>query len=228
MGDFSFDEEGLFGFHKKGCFPTPEPPSCLPQIRSSSPEPPSSSPSLGIAVIIATGELERGKIFPALFALYYSGFLPEFIYREAAVLHGIFLNAVIKLKVEIRIQFRHVPGNLYYDRIGHNIDLATNELVLCDMPDEAILVRVNNKIPGLSLQLDASELNLLYKDRYLIPMSIFFSNIIDGDNHLFMRRDELGAAWNILSPVLQEMDKKNTAPELYELGGRGPVGAFYL
>lgn len=34
-------------------------------------------PSLCIAVIGATGELARAKIFPALFALYYSGFLPE-------------------------------------------------------------------------------------------------------------------------------------------------------
>lgn len=32
---------------------------------------------LSIAVIGATGELARWKIFPALFALYYSGFLPE-------------------------------------------------------------------------------------------------------------------------------------------------------
>ena len=35
------------------------------------------APSLCIAVIGATGELARKKIFPALFALYYSGFLPE-------------------------------------------------------------------------------------------------------------------------------------------------------
>ncbi|KAJ6800443.1 glucose-6-phosphate 1-dehydrogenase 4, chloroplastic isoform X2 [Iris pallida] len=33
--------------------------------------------SLCIAVIGATGELARNKVFPALFALYYSGFLPE-------------------------------------------------------------------------------------------------------------------------------------------------------
>ncbi|XP_057464520.1 inactive glucose-6-phosphate 1-dehydrogenase 4, chloroplastic-like isoform X2 [Actinidia eriantha] len=139
---------------------------------------------------------------------------------------------LIKHRVEIRIQFHHVPGNLYRDRIGHNIDLATNELILCDVPDEAILVRVNNKIPGLSLQLDASELNLLYKDKYNaeVPDSYehLILDVINGDNHLFMRSDELGAAWNILSPVLQEMDKKNIAPELYQLGGRGPVGAFYL
>lgn len=35
------------------------------------------SNSLSIAVIGTTGELARRKIFPALFALYYSGFLPE-------------------------------------------------------------------------------------------------------------------------------------------------------
>lgn len=34
-------------------------------------------PALCIAVIGATGDLARWKIFPALFALYYSGFLPE-------------------------------------------------------------------------------------------------------------------------------------------------------
>lgn len=67
--------------------------------------------------------------------------------------------------MEIRIQFHHVPGNIYRERLGHNVDLATNELILRDAPDEAILVKVNNKIPGLGLQLDSSELNLLYKDK---------------------------------------------------------------
>lgn len=67
--------------------------------------------------------------------------------------------------MEIRIQFRHVPGNVYHECIGHNIDRATNELILRDVPDEAILVKINNKVPGLGLQLDSSELNLLYKDK---------------------------------------------------------------
>lgn len=71
----------------------------------------------------------------------------------------------MKCRVEIRIQFNQVPGNLYRERIRHNTDLATNELILRDVPDEAILVKINNKIPGLGLQLDASELNLLYKDK---------------------------------------------------------------
>ncbi|CAK7340467.1 unnamed protein product [Dovyalis caffra] len=139
---------------------------------------------------------------------------------------------LIKHRVEIRIQFRNVPGNLYRERVGHNIDLATNELILSDAPDEAILVKINNKIPGLGLQLDASELNLLYKDKYNaeVPDSYehLLLDVIDGDNHLFMRSDELAAAWNILTPILQEIDKNHTTPELYELGGRGPIGPYYL
>ena len=53
-------------------------------------------------------------------------------------------------------------------------------------------------------------------------------DFIDGDNHLFMRSDELAAAWNILTPTPQEIDKKRTTPELCELGGRGPIGPYYL
>ncbi|XP_062081780.1 inactive glucose-6-phosphate 1-dehydrogenase 4, chloroplastic [Humulus lupulus] len=139
---------------------------------------------------------------------------------------------LIEHRVEIRIQFHHVPGNIYRERMGHNIDLVTNELILRDAPDEAILIRVNNKIPGLGLYLDSPELNLLYKDKYNVDIPDSYEHLlldaIHGDNHLFMRSDEVAAAWNILSPVIQEIDKNNIVPELYELGGRGPIGAYYL
>lgn len=139
---------------------------------------------------------------------------------------------LIKHRVEIRIQFHHVPGNLYRERIGQNTDLATNELILRGAPEEAILLKVNNKVPGLALQLDASELNLLYRDKYNVDIPDSYEHllldVINGDNHLFMRSDELAAAWNILSPVLQEMDEGKIAPELYQFGGRGPIGAYYL
>ncbi|XP_068658717.1 inactive glucose-6-phosphate 1-dehydrogenase 4, chloroplastic [Aristolochia californica] len=139
---------------------------------------------------------------------------------------------LIKNRGEIRIQFHNVPGNLYHERVGHNVDLATNELILRDAPDEAILVKVNNKVPGLGLQLDASELNLLYKDKYNIEVPDSYEHllldVIDGDNHLFMRSDEVDAAWKVLNPVLGEIEKNKVAPELYEFGGRGPTGAYYL
>ncbi|KAJ3683015.1 hypothetical protein LUZ60_013242 [Juncus effusus] len=139
---------------------------------------------------------------------------------------------LIKNRVEIRIQFRHVPGSLYREKFGQNIDLDTNELILRDEPEEAILLKVNNKVPGLGLKLDASQLNLLYRDRYDVEVPDSYEHllldVIDGDNHLFMRSDEVAAAWDILSPVIHEIDERKVTPELYEAGGRGPVGAYYL
>ncbi|KAH0783124.1 hypothetical protein KY290_002722 [Solanum tuberosum] len=138
-----------------------------------------------------------------------------------------------KNRVEIRIQFRRVPGNIYHKvGGGHMQDLVTNELILRDVPDEAILIRINNKIPGLGMNLEASELNLLYKDKYNVDVTDSYEqllhDVIDGDNHLFMRSDEVEAAWNILSPVLSELDNNNATLEHYEFGSKGPDKAGNL
>ena len=45
------------------------------------------------------------------------------------------------------------------------MDQATNELVIRIQPDEAIYLKINNKIPGLGMRLDRSNLNLHYADR---------------------------------------------------------------
>ncbi|KAL3573026.1 hypothetical protein D5086_026930 [Populus alba] len=69
-------------------------------------------------------------------------------------------------RAEVRVQFRHVPGNLYKRNFGTDLDKATNELVLRVQPDEAIYLKINNKVPGLGMRLDRSDLNLLYSARY--------------------------------------------------------------
>lgn len=68
-------------------------------------------------------------------------------------------------RTEVRVQFRHVPGNLYKQNFGSDLDKATNELVLRAEPDDAIYLKINNKVPGIGLRLDCSNLNLLYKSR---------------------------------------------------------------
>ena len=40
-------------------------------------------------------------------------------------------KALESRRTEIRVQFRHVPGNLFRDRLGLDLDRATNELVRC-------------------------------------------------------------------------------------------------
>jgi hypothetical protein len=71
----------------------------------------------------------------------------------------------VNYRAEIRVQFRHVPGNLYKGSFGTDLDRATNELVIRVQPDEAIYLKINNKIPGLGMRLDRSNLNLHYAAR---------------------------------------------------------------
>ncbi|WOL03039.1 hypothetical protein Cni_G11759 [Canna indica] len=133
---------------------------------------------------------------------------------------------------EIRVQFRHVPGNLYKRNFGTDLDKATNELVIRVQPDEAIYLKINNKIPGLSMRLDSSNLNLLYAARYHKEIPDAYERLlldaVEGERRLFIRSDELDAAWAIFTPVLKELENKIIAPELYPYGSRGPVGAHYL
>jgi hypothetical protein len=74
-------------------------------------------------------------------------------------------------RAEIRVQFRHVPGNLYKRNFGSDLDLATNELVIRVQPDEAIYLKINNKVPGLGMRLDRSNLHLHYAARFGPPLS---------------------------------------------------------
>ncbi|GJN12154.1 hypothetical protein PR202_ga30409 [Eleusine coracana subsp. coracana] len=135
-------------------------------------------------------------------------------------------------RAEIRVQFRHVPGNLYKGSFGTDLDRATNELVIRVQPDEAIYLKINNKIPGLGMRLDRSNLNLHYAARYSKEIPDAYERLlldaIEGERRLFIRSDELDAAWSLFTPLLKELEEKRIAPELYPYGSRGPVGAHYL
>ena len=134
---------------------------------------------------------------------------------------------------EIRVQFRHVPGNLYRNKLGVDLDRATNELVIRIQPDEAIYLKINNKVPGLGLRIDTTRLDLLYSNKYddaLLPDAYerLILDCINGDRRLFIRADELEVAWEKFTPLLEEIEARRVQPELYPYGSRGPVGAHYL
>ncbi|KAH1260856.1 Glucose-6-phosphate 1-dehydrogenase, chloroplastic [Glycine max] len=141
-------------------------------------------------------------------------------------------KALHNKRAEIRVQFRHVPGNLYNRNFGTDLDRATNELVIRVQPDEAIYLKINNKVPGLGMKLDRSNLNLHYAARYSKEIPDAYERLlldaIEGERRLFIRSDELDAAWSLFTPVLKELEEKKIIPEYYPYGSRGPVGAHYL
>jgi glucose-6-phosphate 1-dehydrogenase len=125
---------------------------------------------------------------------------------------------------EIRIKFREVAGSMFSEQ--HGVP-AANELVIRVQPDESIYLRVINKVPGMKLQLESRDLNLLYKSAFdtVIPEAYesLILDVVRGDKSLFIRRDELAAAWDIFTPVLHELEQEQVRPEPYTFGSDGPA-----
>ena len=130
---------------------------------------------------------------------------------------------------EIRIRFRAAPENLF--RRSRSA-LPPNELVIRVQPDEAIYFDIVNKAPGLDMKLVESSLNLRYESAFsaAIPdaYECLLLDVIRGDKGLFIRWDELAAAWDIFTPALDEIERHAIQPDPYPFGGKGPARAFEL
>jgi len=126
---------------------------------------------------------------------------------------------------EIRVRFRPTPANIFRDTGDR---LPANELVIRIQPDEAIFLNIVNKEPGLAMSLADSSLNLRYEAAFSgeIPDAYerLLLDVIQGDKSLFIRDDELAAAWDIFTPALHEIEEKGIRPEAYVFGSQGPKG----
>ena len=131
-----------------------------------------------------------------------------------------------KQTAEIRIHFREVPGNMFRSP-GHVHD--ENQLIIRVQPDEAIYLSLTSKVPGMGLKLEQRNLDLRYRSAFkeIIPEAYesLLLDVVRGDSSLFIRNNELRAAWDIFTPVLHEMEDRRLMPEPYEFGSTGPVGA---
>ena len=53
-------------------------------------------------------------------------------------------------------------------------------------------------------------------------------DVIRGDQTLFMRGDEVEAAWKWTDPIIEAWEARNDVPKLYEVGSAGPEDAMAL
>lgn len=137
-------------------------------------------------------------------------------------------KALSERKADIRIQFK-VPANRLFD------DMSPNEIVLRVQPDEAVYLKMTTKEPGLFGGSRHTELDLSYKQRFgekakALPDAYerLILDVLRGDHNLFVRADELRAAWEIFTPILHELDSQKVKPLPYAYGSRGPKEADEL
>eukprot|EP01114_Cavostelium_apophysatum_P022865 TRINITY_DN841_c0_g1_i4.p1 TRINITY_DN841_c0_g1~~TRINITY_DN841_c0_g1_i4.p1 ORF type:complete len:550 (-),score=167.59 TRINITY_DN841_c0_g1_i4:90-1739(-) len=134
-------------------------------------------------------------------------------------------KALNERKAEIRVQFKRNAAPLFRSA-------PRNELVIRVQPNEAVYMKFNSKVPGLSTEILPTELDITYKKRFDVRLPDAYERLIydvlRGDHNLFVRDDELEAAWNIFTPILHHIEKEKVAPEIYPFGSRGPVAADNL
>jgi glucose-6-phosphate 1-dehydrogenase len=124
-------------------------------------------------------------------------------------------------RTEIVIQFRDVPYSIY-SKHGS----TANRLVIRVQPDEAIELYITNKRPGHARSLAEVKLDLLYREEFdeVVPEAYerLLLEVVRGDRSLFIRDDELAVAWDLVTPLLDELDAKGVKPKPYWFGSTGP------
>jgi glucose-6-phosphate 1-dehydrogenase len=105
---------------------------------------------------------------------------------------------------EVVIQFRSVPHRTFPP--GASLEWRPSRLRLCLQPYEGIVLEFMAKQPGLSMVLRPVEMRFDYAESFAAPSPSAYEtllfDVMEGDATLFMRADQVEAAWSVLMPVL--------------------------
>jgi glucose-6-phosphate 1-dehydrogenase len=134
---------------------------------------------------------------------------------------------------EIAIQFKPVPHSMFAGRGGL---LQPNVLVIRLQPEEYIQLLVMAKEPGLDrdgVQLREVPLNLSLDaafagTRRRIAYERLLLDLIEGDQTLFVRRDEVEAQWTWTDAIRAGWAANDTKPKSYPSGSWGPSASIAL
>jgi glucose-6-phosphate 1-dehydrogenase len=131
---------------------------------------------------------------------------------------------------EIVVVFKPIPHSIFPTGSG---TIHTNKLVMRLQPDEGVKQWIMIKDPGPGgMQLRHVPLDMSFADAFDIRHPEAYErlllDVIRGDQTLFMRRDEVEAAWAWIDPILNAWDTGRIAPSAYTAGTWGPSAAIAL
>lgn len=131
---------------------------------------------------------------------------------------------------EIVVDFKEIPHSIFPNK-GSCID--SNKLVIRLQPDESISMFIMNKTPGLTdgmrlqkvkLDLKAAENAPRVPDAY----EYLLLDVVRNNPTLFMRRDEVEAAWIWADTILDGWSEQNIKPKSYPAGTNGPAASIAM
>jgi glucose-6-phosphate 1-dehydrogenase len=127
----------------------------------------------------------------------------------------------------IVVQFKDSPHKIFKE------DIVPNRLVISIQPELEISLLFENKVPGLHMKLQAVDMDFTYQQAYTESLPEAYEalllDVLHGDPTLFMRADQVEAAWKVVMPILNAW-KKHPLRKLYfyKAGTWGPDAARNL
>ena len=134
---------------------------------------------------------------------------------------------------EIVVQFRCVPHSIFAET---GATMQPNQLVIGIQPEENITLGLMAKVPGLGqdgIRLRPVPLNIAMPDAFVgqhrrIAYERLLLDLINGDQTLFVRRDEVEAQWHWVDAIRALWAEKGVTPKTYTAGSWGPSASIAL
>lgn len=131
---------------------------------------------------------------------------------------------------EIVIQFKSVPHSIFANQ-GSGI--SHNKLVISLQPKESIQLKLMNKVPGLSDQMRLQQVDLelnsrINNTRKSDAYERLLLDVIRANSTLFMRLDEVEAAWKWADVILAGWAENIIPMKSYQAGTDGPSASIQL
>ncbi|MBX3598645.1 MAG: glucose-6-phosphate dehydrogenase [Rhizobiaceae bacterium] len=131
---------------------------------------------------------------------------------------------------EICIEFKHIPHSIFDESAGN---VYCNKLIIRLQPDEGVKQFIMMKDPGPGgMRLRQIPLDMTFaqnfKGRAPDAYERLVMDVIRGSQTLFMRRDEVEAAWAWTDPILKAWADNGLEVQGYTAGTWGPSASIAL
>lgn len=131
----------------------------------------------------------------------------------------------------ITLQFRPTPHYAFPPEAADT--MRPNRLTISIQPEADIRIRFQAKRPGQSMVLDPVDMVFNYRDAYdgsePEAYETLLLDVMQGDATLFMRSDQVEAAWSVIQPILETWEERSPVDfPNYRPGSWGPEDAEAL
>lgn len=131
---------------------------------------------------------------------------------------------------EIIVNFRPIPHSVFDGQAG---PIEANRLVIRLQPDEGVMLWLMIKDPGPGgMRLQHVPLDMSFAEAFGVrnpdAYERLLMDVVRGNQTLFMRRDEVEAAWKWVEPILDAWSESPDLPKPYTAGTWGPSAAVAL